>query len=119
MGGHAPDLLNELVVLDRELGQKPSKPASRTRSLRAQRTSLRSQIDPQILVEYDRLAQAGAMPPIASVDDGVCTGCRIRLPRQFMQDARANPGLVRCPSCGRVILLQRELRIRGGSTRLR
>ena len=116
MGTHAPDLLDQLVLLDSELRQRSPHPGRRARSLRAQRTSVRNQIDPKVLVEYDRLAQAGAVPPLASVDEGVCTGCRIRLPRQFIQDARATPGLVRCPSCGRVILLQRDLAPLGGTS---
>jgi predicted nucleic acid-binding Zn-ribbon protein len=104
-----PGLLNELEALDRELREDPPRRIARARSLSTRRDSVRSRIDSEVLAKYDRLARSGPMPPVAGVEQGTCTGCRIRLPRQVIQDASATPGLVRCPSCGRVILVPGKL----------
>lgn len=116
MADHPLDPLTELLALDRELCERPPARPARARSLTTRRAKVRSQIDPEVLAKYDRLGQAGSAPPVAGVAQGACTGCQIRLPRQVIEDARFTPGLVRCPSCGRVILLARDVHDAGRST---
>ncbi len=111
-----PDPLTELLALDRELCQGPPARMARARSLTIRRTTVRSQIDPEVLAKYDRLGHAGSAPPLAGVAHGACTGCRILVPRQVIEDARSTPGLVRCPSCGRVILLARDVHDTGATS---
>ncbi len=71
-------------------------------SLQQAHDRLRKQISPETLKHYDRLfAKFGRA--IAPVNDGVCYGCFIQLPTQFVQEAKQNEGLEVCPKCRRFL----------------
>ncbi|MFH1032513.1 MAG: C4-type zinc ribbon domain-containing protein [Chloroflexota bacterium] len=72
-------------------------------SLEKSREELVADIDPQALAVYNQLKKQKGTA-VAKVEQGICRGCRISLPRGELQAARGE-GLVRCNSCGRILYL--------------
>jgi len=61
-------------------------------------------IDPDVLRTYDRLRQAHQGRGAAKLDRNLCTGCRISLPTNLVNRARAGSALVQCPNCERILI---------------
>ena len=55
---------------------------------------------------YDRVKAKKGTMPVARVEGGICTGCRITLPIMLVSRARAGKDLVLCSSCGRVLYVE-------------
>ncbi len=72
--------------------------------LRAVREEQSSAADRASLSLYDILRDRRDGSAVATVERGMCQGCRITLPRNIIQKAR-NPGaLVQCVSCERILV---------------
>jgi hypothetical protein len=71
--------------------------------LRQRQQLLAAGIDPETLELYHRLKK-GKGTAVASVEQGICRGCRISLPVNELQEARSGR-LVQCGSCGRILYL--------------
>ncbi len=72
--------------------------------LRASREEQSSAADRASLSLYDILRDRRDGSAVATVERGMCQGCRITLPRNIIQKAR-NPGaLVQCVSCERILV---------------
>ena len=72
--------------------------------LRAIREEQSSAADRASLSLYDILRDRRDGSAVATVERGMCQGCRITLPRNIIQKAR-NPGaLVQCVSCERILV---------------
>jgi predicted nucleic acid-binding Zn-ribbon protein len=69
--------------------------------LREDRASV---IEPEVLRTYDRLRQAHQGRGAAKLDRSLCTGCRISLPTNLVNRARAGSALVQCPNCERILI---------------
>ncbi len=64
---------------------------------------IRKIIEPDLLERYDRMRQRG--PAIVNESGGICTGCRLNVPRGDIQ--RMNNGSIPwiCPNCSKFLLL--------------
>ncbi|MCH7483783.1 MAG: hypothetical protein IIA90_01390 [Chloroflexi bacterium] len=72
--------------------------------LRAVREEQSAAADRAALSLYDILRNRRDGSAVATVERGMCQGCRITLPRNIIQKAR-NPGaLVQCVSCERILV---------------
>ncbi len=72
--------------------------------LRAVREEQSAAADRAALSLYDILRDRRDGSAVATVERGMCQGCRITLPRNIIQKAR-NPGaLVQCVSCERILV---------------
>ena len=71
-------------------------------SLRQAREELRAQISPDRLDHYDKLFSKFGRA-IAPVNNGICYGCFIQLPTQFVQESKRNLGVGVCPKCRRFL----------------
>jgi predicted nucleic acid-binding Zn-ribbon protein len=69
----------------------------------AQRNDVAGAVDPAMLATYDRLRRAHQGKGIAKLDRNLCTGCRISLPTNMVNKARAGNALVQCPNCERIL----------------
>lgn len=54
---------------------------------------------------YNLLRERRAGLAVATVERGLCHGCRISLPMSILNKARAGAGLVQCVSCERILLV--------------
>jgi predicted nucleic acid-binding Zn-ribbon protein len=68
--------------------------------LRAERATLRSQADADLLEDYDRLAR-GKKTPMAEVRDRQCGACHMGL-RPAQVDQLRGGAIMHCENCGRL-----------------
>jgi predicted nucleic acid-binding Zn-ribbon protein len=71
--------------------------------LKYKRELLSNQVEPQVVEFYDELKKQKGTA-VATVEQGVCQGCRISLSNAELQRARSG-GLMQCSSCGRILFL--------------
>lgn len=60
-------------------------------------------IEAGLLRLYDRLIESRQGRAVAKVEGGACQGCRISLPMNLIQRARAGTDIVQCSSCERIL----------------
>lgn len=68
-----------------------------------QRDDRSAEIDGELLRSYDRIRLAHAGRAVAKLDRNLCLGCRISLPTNLVNRARAGHTLVQCPNCERIL----------------
>ncbi|MBI5285155.1 MAG: hypothetical protein HY874_08695 [Chloroflexi bacterium] len=69
-----------------------------------QRDERAADIDLDLLKTYDRLRLAHQGRGVARLDRSMCTGCRISLPTNLVNKARAGTALAQCPNCERILV---------------
>lgn len=72
--------------------------------LRATREEQSGAVDRAALSLYDVLRERRDGSAVATVERGMCHGCRISLPRNIIQKARNAGALVQCVSCERILV---------------
>lgn len=70
-------------------------------ALEAQRRDLTAALEPSVVQFYERL-RAGKGRAVVTVEQGVCSGCRISLFTAQLRQARMG-NLVQCGNCGRIL----------------
>ncbi|MBD3347664.1 MAG: hypothetical protein GF400_00520 [Candidatus Eisenbacteria bacterium] len=93
----AAELAAELGRLDDALAVK-----------RDERLRLSKRIDGGVLGRYERILLSKGDSAVAVVSDGICSGCRIKLPPQTVIEVRRRDELIECQSCGRILLWKPE-----------
>ncbi|MGH9467769.1 MAG: zinc ribbon domain-containing protein [Terriglobales bacterium] len=77
--------------------------------LAAELKTLRAQAEDHWLQRFDRVLRMRKQA-LAVVDREACSGCRVRLRPQFLQDMAQQPDrLFICESCGRILYLEAEV----------
>lgn len=69
----------------------------------ARRSDHAAVVEPKLLATYDRIRRAHQGKGIAKLDRNLCLGCRISLPSNMVNKARAGSALVQCPNCERIL----------------
>lgn len=69
----------------------------------AARDERASGVDGDLLRNYDHVRRAHHGRGMAKLDRNLCLGCRISLPVQTVNRARAGSTLVQCPNCERIL----------------
>ncbi len=76
----------------------------KTVDLKTQRDVLAGTLDRSLLKQYEQVRRARrGLGLVEIVDNQRCGGCSVRLPIHVIQKARRGRGVVRCPSCGRIL----------------
>jgi hypothetical protein len=88
------DLLAQQAALQQELA-----------ALQKRRDLARQAIDAASLQMYEILRPQKRGLAVATIERGMCQGCRITLPSTEIQRVRSSPELIRCSSCGRILCL--------------
>jgi predicted nucleic acid-binding Zn-ribbon protein len=93
------DLLQNLIKLQSiEFGEIKGENAG------AAKSELRGKIPPQILGHYDRLVARGKKG-VATVNNGICTACHMRVPLGVIMTLRHGDDIQLCENCGRYLCL--------------
>ena len=88
---------NSLLLGERE------KLKSQLPKINSQREALKSQVDENLLAEYEALFKSKGGVAVAEVFDGSCKACGVELSPTDIQQA-ANPNtIMKCKSCGRIL----------------
>lgn len=86
-----------------DLRERSARLGDEIAALEAQRKESAVGIDPEILRTYDHVRRAHNGRGIAKLDRNLCLGCRISLPVNLVNKARAGSALVQCPNCERIL----------------
>ena len=74
-------------------------------SLNQAREQITPMVPTQILSLYEALRKTKKGRAIATVERGMCQGCRLTSPTSELQRARSSNGVVQCNSCRRILLV--------------
>ncbi len=88
-----------------ELRERIDRLGAEVAVLDARRTEQAGGIDQDLLRTYDRLRVAHQGRGAAKLERNLCTGCRISLPTNLVNRARAGNTLVQCPNCERILVV--------------
>jgi predicted nucleic acid-binding Zn-ribbon protein len=86
-----------------DLTERVARLASEIREYEAERAERIENIAPDLLRTYDHIRLAHQGRALAKLDRSICLGCRISLPTQMVNKARAGNALVQCPNCERIL----------------
>src|SRR5690625_5622898 len=76
----------------------------RIQTISQERTGMAGAIDRRLLQTYEQVRKARRGVGLAEVVGGNrCSGCNVHLPIHVVQKVRKEAGVVRCPSCGRIL----------------
>lgn len=65
-------------------------------------------LDEEILFKFERIIRSKAGVGIVPLKKGVCSGCHMVLPMQFVNEVRAGDGVLFCPYCSRILFFEEE-----------
>jgi uncharacterized protein len=65
-------------------------------------------LDEDMIFKFQRIIRSKAGVGIVPLRKGVCTGCHMILPMQFVNDVRKGESILFCPYCSRVLFFQDE-----------
>jgi predicted nucleic acid-binding Zn-ribbon protein len=65
-------------------------------------------LDEELLFKFERIIRSKAGLGIVPLIEGVCTGCFVILPPQFVNDVRASNNIMFCPDCSRILFFQEK-----------
>lgn len=69
------------------------------------RDKVRDGVPDSLLTQYDEAAAKMRGLAVGKLEDGMCTGCRMDLPRVEVTELRQGPPLTRCPECQRLLVV--------------
>jgi predicted nucleic acid-binding Zn-ribbon protein len=108
--GDARALAGELAALEAawsaeqaELKDRIERLTGEIAALDAERTEQAQSIEPELLKRYEHVRRTHQGRAVARLDRNLCTGCRISLPTNVVNRARAGGALVHCPNCERIL----------------
>jgi len=70
-----------------------------------QREALASNIDADVLDQFERLFNSKGDAAIVAVEHGVCTGCHMKVTTATAAGVKAGKEIVNCEQCGRILYL--------------
>lgn len=89
----------EKHVLD-ELDRKLS---SELAELEGQQRERSAKVEPALLARYAKLKASRKDQPLAAIQRGMCSGCRLQIPPQLIAEVKRSQDLHTCPYCHRML----------------
>ncbi|MEM9424301.1 MAG: C4-type zinc ribbon domain-containing protein, partial [Spirochaetota bacterium] len=71
--------------------------------LEAEEQKIIPNMDEEMLYKFDRILRNKGGKGIVPISQGICSGCFMILPRQFMNDVRSSDDVHFCPYCSRIL----------------
>jgi len=65
-------------------------------------------LEEDILFKFERIIKSKGGVGIVPIRNGVCTGCHMILPMQFVNDVRTGEKIYFCPECSRILFYQED-----------
>jgi predicted nucleic acid-binding Zn-ribbon protein len=104
------DARAELEALEARVAGEQAELRARIDQLRAEiavyereRAERAADVESDLLKKYEHLRRAHQGRAVARLDRNLCLGCRISLPANMVNRARAGHTLVQCPNCERIL----------------
>lgn len=70
---------------------------------RDERLRMSKRVDAPTLTRYERILASKGDIAVVGVEDGACSGCRIKLPAQTVIEVKRAQRFIVCESCGRIL----------------
>ena len=93
------ELEDERTKIDSETDERQT----RLKDLKKQEQQTVPGLDEELLFKFERIIRSKAGEGIVPIKNGVCTGCQMILPNQFVNDVRAGNDILFCPYCSKVV----------------
>jgi len=78
------------------------------RELEADEKKIIPGLDAEMLFKFERIIRSKSGLGIVPLNRGVCSGCHMILPMQFVNDVRAGKSIMFCPYCSRILFFQED-----------
>lgn len=82
---------------------KSSEKRSEIDALAVEQSSIIPGLDPEIVFKFERIIRSKQGLGIVPVKAGVCTGCHMILPAQFVNEVHIGSKIIFCPYCSRIL----------------
>lgn len=66
-------------------------------------------LDEELIFKFERIIRSKAGEGIVAIKNGVCTGCQMILPNQFVNDVHLGQQILFCPYCSKIVFFSDEL----------
>lgn len=96
----------ELAEGRRDVDTRTSERREAWKELEKREEELVPGLDAEIRYKFERIIRSKQGLGIVAVKGGVCTGCHMILPAQFVNEVREAQKIVFCPYCSRVLFFQ-------------
>jgi uncharacterized protein len=98
------ELAPELAELEEHEQVRVEEVDARDADIADRRARLATTVEPMLLRQYEQVRKARRGLALVGLQDGKrCGGCHVQLPIHVIQKVRKHQGVVRCPSCGRLL----------------
>jgi len=88
--------------IETKSAEKPSEQAA----LAEEEKAIVPGLDGEIIFKFERIIRSKQGLGIVAVKNGVCSGCHMILPAQFVNEVREGSGINFCPYCSRILFFQ-------------
>ena len=96
----------ERAKLGRQADQEKQEILDELKDLEERRAAELTDLPPDILEQYERIAGGREGLAVVGVTEGVCQGCFINLTAQEINLLMGAKNVIRCKSCSRILFLQ-------------
>jgi len=97
------EIEEEYHKVSKERAENKEKYAKRIEELKEERRAFKDFGDKELLSLYQRLQREHDGVAIATVEEGICTGCNIEVSRSNEQQLESSEEIVYCQRCGRIL----------------
>jgi len=78
---------------------------SQVAELKARRSEATTDIDPEVLAQYDRILRSRGGLALAQVRDGICQGCNMKVTTHDLTIILQSARVVHCRTCSRILYM--------------
>jgi uncharacterized protein len=85
---------------------KSSEKREELKALTKEEEAITPGLDPETVFKFERIIRSKQGLGIVAVKNGVCTGCHMILPAQFVNEVHQGDAIIYCPYCSRILFYQ-------------
>jgi uncharacterized protein len=93
----------ELQEEQRKIKSETEAKEKQLKELKKDENRLTPGLDEELLFKFERILRSKEGEGIVPLRKGVCTGCQMILPNQFVNDVRAGESILFCPYCSKIV----------------
>ncbi|MDR2587856.1 MAG: C4-type zinc ribbon domain-containing protein [Spirochaetales bacterium] len=98
----------ELAGEQKNVKEESDKKRKQLTQLEKEETGIIPGLDAEMLFKFERIIRSKSGLGIVPLKRGVCSGCHMILPMQFVNDVREGKNIMFCPYCSRILFFQED-----------
>jgi predicted nucleic acid-binding Zn-ribbon protein len=99
----------ELEELKTKIESESAAKKGEWKTLRDEEDKITPGLDEEVLFKFERIIKSKAGTGIVAIKNGVCSGCHMILPKQFVNEVREEKDINFCPYCSRILYFQSHM----------